>query len=181
MEIFQQMGREDTGLTLNPGVSCYNAILLSHIRSQSWDDAILLHQAMIEKDISSSPQTIQGLVLATYKTGGRVGVLSLLENLLAGDSSIDERTFLLVARVLLPFTSTATTDDLRKLLRELGDSNESLKRFSLELTRSLRTAQVEQHRQVSKHQMNVKENDAWRSALSHLLNLVRESSFQTAS
>ena len=131
---------------------------------------------MIEEDISPSPQTVQGLVLATYKTGGKSGVLSLLENLLTGDASIDERTFLLVARVLLPFASAGTTDDLRKLLRDVGDSNESLKQFALDLTRSLRTAQVEQHRQVTKHQLNVKEIDAWRSALSHLLNLVRESS-----
>lgn len=178
MKMFESMRRDETGLTINPGISCYNAILLGYVRSQSWEDALLLHKAMIEEGISPNPQTTQGLALATFKTNGKTGVLSLLETLLAEDVTIDETTFLLVARMLLP-NASGSTDDLRKMLRELGESNETLKTYALELTRSLRTAQVEQNRKATiKHRktgMNSKEKESWRSALGHLLNLIRVS------
>ena len=80
--------------------------------------------------------------------------------------------------MLLP-NASGSTDDLRKMLRELGESNETLKTYALELTRSLRTAQVEQNRKATiKHRktgMNSKEKESWRSALGHLLNLIRVS------
>jgi hypothetical protein len=172
------MGQKESELTNEPGISCFNAIFLAHVRSQSWAKAISLHQTMQRKTIPESPQTVQSLILANYKTGGKSSVVSLLEKLLAGDASVDERTFLLAARVLLRDASGSTAD-IRKMLRVLGESNESLKRPSLNLTRSLRTAQVEQHRRVSKSDASrVKSQQevgaqAWHSAIVNLLTMVQ--------
>jgi pentatricopeptide repeat protein len=181
LDLFGKMEEQQSGLTTTPGTSSYNAILLAHVRSQSWDAALSLYEIMKEKDISANPQTIQSLVLATYKTGGKLSVLTLLESLLAtGEAIFDERTVLLAARVLLP-DAPGSIDGIRSMLRVMGDRNESLKRPALDLTRSLRTAQVEQNRRVSKNQPKARvkpqeEGETWHSALAYLLTLVRASS-----
>lgn len=169
------------GLTVAPGTSAYNAILLAHVKSQSWDEALSLCEQMELQHISASPQTLQSRILATYKTGGKQKLLNLLEYLLnSGEANIDERTFLLAARMLIP-DAPRSIDCIRRKLREIGDTNESLKRPALDLTRSLRTAQVEQKRRSSINTPNARAKpeagrETWSSSLSYLMTFVRLSS-----
>lgn len=164
---------------VRPGVSCYNAIILNHVRLREWDKVIAVHEAMKEKNIAVTPQTIQGLVLAYSRKGGKAYVTSLLETLRDDGACIDENTFKLLTRVLLPEIE-GTLEKVRKRVRDIGESNPQLRGAALDLMRSLRTAEIEEHRRNTKNMLeadfNVRKKEAWRSVLVYFLEFVRQSS-----
>jgi hypothetical protein len=134
---------------------------------------------MQEKGIAVTPQTIQGLVLAYSRKGGRSYVVSLMEKLQDAGACIDENTFKLLVRVLLPEID-GTTEDIRKRVRGIGESNPPLRGAALNLIRSVRTAEIEQNRPFSSKNrleagMNPRQREAWHSVLVHLLEFVRQS------
>ena len=66
---------------------------------------------------------------------------------------------------------------LDRRLREIGEQIEHLKKPALNLSRSLRTAQVEEKRQpikaLKEHEIATKQEHAWRVALEHLVEFSR--------
>ena len=184
-ELFENMEQLAGNIRLRPGTASYDAMILSHIRSKSWDGALKLFEAMKEKNLPPSSQTIQSIVLAIYQKNGKSKVLSTLDELLleyGSSTSFDERTFLLASRLLLP-KAPKTVDGLRTMLREISDTDPSLRKEALNLTRSLRTAQVEEHRKASQGQPKSRvqpqdDGQTWQRALGYLLAFVRASSQQ---
>lgn len=184
-ELFENMEQLGGNTQVNPGTASYDAMILSHIRSKSWDGALQLFEAMKEKNLRPSSQTIQSVVLATYQRDDKSNVLSTLDELLleqGSKTSFDERTFLLASRLLLP-KAPKTIDGMRTLLREISDTDPSLRKEALDLTRSLRTAQVEEYRKASKGQPKSRvqpqdDGETWQRAVGYLLALVRATSQQ---
>ncbi|CAJ1914048.1 unnamed protein product [Cylindrotheca closterium] len=184
-ELFENMEQLVGKRQLTPGTASYDAMILSHIRSKSWDGALELFETMKEKNLPPSSQTIQSIVLASYQKDGRGNVLSTLDELLqehGTSTSFDERTFLLASRLLLP-KAPKTVDGLRTMLREISDTDPSLREEALNLTRSLRTAQVEEYRKASKGQPKSRvqpqdDGQTWQRSIGFLLALVRASSQQ---
>jgi pentatricopeptide repeat protein len=162
-------------LAVTPGVSCYNSILLAHVRTRGWDDAIQVRETMKAQGIAINSQTIQGLVLAHNHKGGRPDVVSFLETLLGSKASIDESTFRLLVRVLLPQVD-GNTEDMRKRVREIGETKPELRDASLNLIRSVRVAEIEQNRPSPKNrpssEINPRIEEAWNSVLPHFLEFV---------
>jgi pentatricopeptide repeat protein len=174
-ELFRSLNYGETDLAVTPGVSCYNSILLAHVRTREWDDAIQVRETMKAQGIAINPQTIQGLVLAHNHKGGRSDVVSFLETLLGAKASIDESTFRLLVRVLLPQVD-GNTEDMRKRVREIGETNPELRDASLNLIRSVRVAEIEQNRPSPKNrpssEINARIEEAWNSVLPHFLEFV---------
>lgn len=177
----EQLG-DNTGTQFTPGTASFDAMILLHMRSKSWDSALELFETMKERNLEPSSQTIQSIILATNQKDGKNSVLSTLEKLLldyGSSSSFDERTFLLSSRLLLP-KAPKNIDGMRTMLREISDTDPSLRKEALDLTRSLRTAQVEEYRKVAQGQpkSRVKPQDdegTWQRALGYLLAFVRAS------
>jgi pentatricopeptide repeat protein len=179
-ELFRSMDSDEDGFEVKPGISCFNAILLTHVKAHSWDEVISVCETMQEKEITANPQTIQGLALAYYRKEGRVGAMSFLEKLSVSKATVDETTFKLAVRLLLPEIDASTSiDDIRKQIRELGESDPQLRDAAISLIRSVRVAHIEQNRPGGeKHPVEraqSRQDEAWKSVLRHLLKFLRSS------
>jgi hypothetical protein len=171
-----------------PGVKSFDAVLLSHIRSHSWEAAINLYGRMVgeEMDVTPGPQTIRGLLIAHHESGGRPAVLTMLDSLLSSSSSsssgharMDEGAFRLASKILFQEVGDSL-EDFRQHVREIGERDATLRQASLSLVRSVRVAEIESGRLPTPHQ---KEEDmarvrdaAWTTATLHLLDLARATS-----
>lgn len=164
---------------VKPWVSCYTAILLGHVKERSWDSAIEVFELMQEQNMPVTPETVQGLVLAHKSKGSVSAVVSFLNTILDTNATIDERTFKLLVRLLLPEISSTTessTEDIRRQLRLLGEKNPSLRVAALKLIRSVRRAEVEQNRSYSGVQDTESRIDsAWHEVLVDIVDFVAES------
>jgi len=158
-----------------PGVLSYDAILLARIRAGSWDGAITLYEQMIVQGVIPSAHTIQGLLLATGQKGGRLSVISALESLLQCDAQFDETAFRLASKTFFK-GEVGNLEELRKNIRDIGEQNLNLKAPSLNLARSIRSAQIESSRpktQKIEYEIKLKQKEAWQKATSHLLEFVK--------
>lgn len=172
-ELFEEM-------EIAPGVTSFDAILLSRIRARSWESAIAVYDTMKEKMINPSAQTIQGLLLAHYQRGGRPAVIKLLDSLVAIDGArLDESAFRLTSKILFREVENSL-EDFRQHVRDIGEQNTKLRQVSLNLVRSIRVAEIESNRLLTAHRnqedMKTIRNAAWSTATSHLLDIVRATS-----
>jgi hypothetical protein len=158
-----------------PGVKSFDAILLSRIRSRSWDQAIALCDQMVADKIPPSPQTIQGLLLAHHQIGGRSAVVQVLGSLISKeDARLDESSFRSASKILFRVVDDNLAD-FRQHVRDMGERDTRMREISINLVRSVRVAEIESNRLLSPHQteedMQIVRNSAWRTATSHLLDL----------
>jgi pentatricopeptide repeat protein len=162
-----------------PGISCYNAILLSHLRSRSWDDAIRLRDRMKASGITPDASTAQGLLLASYGIGGKDQTQICLEDLLDAEVQMGHETFQLASKILLPKKSNGGSSDVREALRDVADTVPHMRHVALDLIRSIRIAEVDQKRQPSKRQptkmLHQKRNASWRQVMTYLIAYVKAS------
>lgn len=170
-ELFQSMqnGQEDG---IEPGILSYDAMLFARIEEKSWDDVYAIYDEMKAKDIRPSSHTVKGLITAYDQKDGRNSVVSALESLLLGNAQFDESVFRLASEILFQEVNN-NLDDFRKVVREIGEGNPDLRDASLDLVRSIRSAEVESGRPKivhdSKHDAKHSGEDAWRVAITKLL------------
>jgi pentatricopeptide repeat protein len=180
-ELFDAMETGGAGDGVKPGLSCYNAILLSRVRSRTWEDALSVYEAMKQSAIEPDPSTVQGVILASYRMGGKEHVQFFLKEMLSSKARLDKGTFELAAKILLPVVK-GNTSDVRKKLREICDQTPSLRSVSLDLMRSIRIAEVEQERQASEvlriEEIQQKREESWHCAMIHLIDYVQASNQQ---
>ena len=172
-ELFQSMqtGTEDG---IEPGISSYDAVISARIQEQNWDKVFALYDEMKEREVRPSSYTIKGLLTANNEKEGRNSVASALESLLLSSAQFDESAFRLASKILFQDVDN-NLDDFRKIVREIGERNQELRDSSLDLVRSIRSAEVESSRPSK--QPNGSENqgsqhaaeEAWRQAISNLL------------
>ena len=167
--------REDNERKPNPGVCSYNAILVSYIQSREWDEAIGLFGVMNDKGVAPNSQTIQGLLLAHMSRDGSEGAISFLESMVTIQAPIDEATFQLAARILLPSLGGKNIDDIRSKARMIGESEPRLRDVSIKMIRSARDAEVDDKKLKAKQvRGKVESSECWKRALSDLLDFSRE-------
>ena len=171
-DLFQAMDSGELRVNVEPGLACYNSMLLGHVRTKAWDEAIALYETMMTKKIPSTPQTIHGLVLAYFNKGGQSALLTFLKTHRGQKTSIDENGFKLLIRLLLPNVHGKNLEDIRRNLRQLGEQTPELSKHALEVMRSVRRAEVEQKRAQSKN--GQQQDGMWHDVLAKLLDLVNE-------
>ena len=170
-ELFQSMqnGQEDG---IEPGILSYDAMLCARIDEKRWDDVYAIYGEMKAKDIRPSSDTVKGLITANDQKDGRDSAEAALECLLLGNAQFDESVFRLASEILFQEVND-NLDDFRKVVREIGEGNPDLRDASLDLVRSIRSAEVESGRPKivhdSKHDAKHSGEDAWRVAISKLL------------
>lgn len=176
--LFQSMQEDETSLP-SPDVSSYNAILVSHIQAREWDQAISFFDVTKDRGVAMNSHTIKGLLLAHVSRDGREAAVAFVENLLVIQAPIDEATFQLAARIILPALGGKDTDDIRSNARRIGEEEPSLRDASVKLIRSARVAEVEVKKLKAKQPdrnglVKSDSREYWQEALSDLLDLSRK-------
>ena len=171
-ELFDSM---DIGLdedAVKPGLSCFNALLLSHVRAREWNDALAIHETMRLSKVTPGPSTIQGLLLASHRIGGKIQVQALLKDLWASKAQMDRVTFQLAMKMLVPGINR-TTSDVRQAIRSIGEERPELRTVSLDLIKSMRIAEVEQQRKttagLSDEDVQQRRKESWHLAMGSLI------------
>lgn len=176
--LFEAMESGQFGDDISPGVACYNALMLAHIEAHQWDEALECHSLRKDAGLRYSTASFQDVLLASYRVGKKAKASEAIEEALQSELKIDYRCFYLSLQILLgDALKSKTLDQARQRLREIGEQNEHLKKPALNLSRSLRTAQVEEKRKpikaLNEHEIATKQEHAWRVALEHLLQFSR--------
>ena len=178
--IFRRMECSEEESFPIPLAASYNAVLASHIREQKWESAISIEDQMKASGVTFNSRTVHGLMLAYLGRGGTKSVAPFLRDLLSTEPPIDQRTFLLAVRVVLPKVGTSSIDEFRATIRKMGEEDPSLRNASLKLIRSARVAEMEERKLGRQNPPNVgvrarSEADGfWRTALTELLDFADE-------
>ncbi len=162
-----------------PNVTSFNAILAASINAREWDEVIELYGRMKEKGVHPNPQTIQALMLAHLNRDGKTGISSLMKKLLAERAPMDQNTFQLASRIVLPTINGENIDEIRNKARQVGEKEPRLRDASVKMIRSIRVAQVVQKKLQAKavNTLGTKypqPNEEWVNAFSDLLDFVQQ-------
>ena len=176
LQILESMKAGLFGDRASPGVTAYNALVMSHILSSEWNDALLVYEAMRNLNIAPDKTTLQGLLIACRQIGDISRTQSLLRLLLESNTTMDKQSFDLCLKILMPKQVRASSlEQVRARLRAFGTQNSKFKQASINLGRSLRMAEVEDERQesdrLSKQDLKDRREKAWRDVLERTLEL----------
>jgi hypothetical protein len=152
--------------------------MLAHIEVHQWKEALECHSRRKEAGLPYSAASFQDVLLASYRIGHKSKAIEAIEEALKSEMKIDSHCFDLSLQILVgDLLNSKTFEQARQRLREIGEQHEHLKNPGLNLSRSLRTAQVEEKRQPIKalklHEIAEKKGCAWRTALGHLVEFSR--------
>ena len=161
-----------------PGLTCYNGRMLAHIEAHEWDKALECHYQRKEAGLPCSSATFQDVLLASYRLGKKAKALETIEEALESGMKMDYACCDLSMKILLgDVFKSKRIDQARKKLREIGEQNQELKRTSLNLSRALRSAEVEEKRLPTNglklNDISSRREQAWRDALKHLVKFIR--------
>ena len=174
-ELFQsiQMGCLEE---IKPTISSYDAIIFARAKGEFWDDIISLCEEMKDEGIVPNSRIIKALITASKQRGGRKSVLSALDSLLQCNAHFDESAFRAASETIYKDVDE-NLDDFRRTIREIGKVNKNLQSLSLDLVRSIRSAENESNRPRVVNELNDEtkhsSENAWRLATSHLLSFVQ--------
>jgi len=116
--------------------------------------------------------------LASYRVGKKEKALEALEEALGSRMAMNYGCCALSLQILLgDVLKTKSIEQARQQLRKIGEKNQELKKTSLNLSRSLRAAEVEEKRQPTKGlkqtEIASRRDRAWNNALQHLVDFAR--------
>ena len=176
--MFNDMKNPQTSLPA-PGVSCYNAIIMSHIQGREWEKVISTFKDMRPSGIAPNAESVQGYLLAQVGRNGKLCAASVINDLLKEEMPMDEDVFLFVSRLLLPGLGGSTTDEIRRKAREMGECQPPLRTFCLKIVTTARSAQDQDKKAKAKLTSDSNQtrqsssNRFWNIAVSSLLELNR--------
>lgn len=148
-ELFQSMENLQEGF-VGPVASCYNAMLVLYIQGRKWNEAIAVYDKMQARQVPPNPQTIQGLLLAHRQRSGKDGAVKFVQSVVEKQVPIDEATFKLASKMLVPELTNENMDEFRKGIRAIGEEKPILREASLNVIRTARIAEVEDQKKASK-------------------------------
>jgi pentatricopeptide repeat protein len=177
-ELFHEIECGLHGDKVKVGTSCFNALLLSYIQSEEWDKGLGLHEKMKSSQVAVDSSTVQGLLLAAYRSGGQEAVVSMVEEFIDSNTQMGAPSFDLVMKLLAPKEVTES-NDRRQTLRSIGERYPAVKASTLNLMRAIRIAEVEDSRKPNPNSdssdIQLRRSQAWKDATSYLLDFARVS------
>jgi pentatricopeptide repeat protein len=152
------------------GPTVYNAVILDCIQNNSWSDAREMYDEMKKSRVVPLDSTYVGLLLASFKEGGRRKTMQFIDELVQSRVSVTAGICMMALRLLIPelakFTEFA---DMRSQLQSLSDDKEFV---YVALIRAMRSAELEEQRQSTKGLPRAKINErraaAWHEVLKQL-------------
>ena len=173
------------GDNVKPGASCYNAAILSYVRSGAWNDVLSLYGTMKESRVKANPTTFNGVLLASHQVGGSSQVRTLAGELLSTSAAMGQESCELILDILIPELQQSDPKvDTRKQLRLLVDQDPGMSQVYLNLNRALHTAETEQSRKpsngLSNEDISQRRDKAWRDVLRIILSCAQATEDQKA-
>lgn len=183
LQILESMKSGAFGDGVVPGVTVYNAVLLSHVAAGEWSEGLAVYDAIRDLGIAPDKTTTQGLLIASSRLGDKPRTLALARELFESSVSMDKQCYEHCLKILLPKQVRANSvAEVRKKLRKYGIENARFKDVSTSLSRSLRIAEVEEERQVTERlseiDLNERREKAWRDVLDNMLEFSQQQLLQ---
>mmetsp|Transcript_65589 Transcript_65589/g.97118 ORF Transcript_65589/g.97118 Transcript_65589/m.97118 type:complete len:368 (-) Transcript_65589:241-1344(-) len=168
-EIIESMLSNDYGDGVKPGPSSFASCMLSLVHSKDWEGVLSLNEKMIDSGIPFNSTIFQGVMLAYHRLGNRQRALEIIEQACQTELAMDSAVFQTCIRVFLPneFENTRISP-FRKELRLLGEKEPNLASVALNLSRSLRVAELNKNRQ-----MDIQRH-CWNDAIKNLIEYIRK-------
>jgi pentatricopeptide repeat protein len=156
------------GVDIVPGPTSYNAIILDCIQNNSWSDALEIYDDMKKSGVVPLESTYMGLLLSSFKEGGRPRTMQFIEELVRTNTRVTAEICMMALRLVIPeIAKTTELVDLRSQLQSL--SNEKSVHV---LNRAIRSAELEEQREPSKGLPQAKLSErrvaAWHEVLKQL-------------
>jgi len=180
--LFQSIQSGELGIS--PGPSTYDAYTLACIRSRAWNDVLEAYETMKATEVVPSPTVCHGIILATFKIGGKSATKALLEEFLSSGAQLNHACALLAMKIMIPggdsFKGRFTLSSVRDSLRDSSEhqQDETLQLAKLNLIRSVRRCEVEEVRRptaaLTEQKIRDGQRTAWRRVLKHLLEYVNQ-------
>ena len=171
-----ESGHFDDGVF--PGLTCFNARMVAYTRKKAWEEVLAFHLKMQKADIPFSPISFQGVLLASFHLGNQKRAIDAMEAAVASGLKINRDLCELSLQLLIG--DLAETDSIAKMrskLRDIGEKNVRLQAASVNLSRALRMAEVEDNRQPNnglKLQVILdRRRQAWNGALEQMVIFAR--------
>ena len=177
-DLFSSMDSGQFNDGISPGLTCFNARVLAYVQKNAWEDLLAFHSRMQEDGIAFSPTSFQGVLLASFRLGNRARALEVIEGALRSGMKMDHDCCELSMKLLIgDKLETGSIPKMRTKLRDIGERNMRLKSASINLSRALRMAEVEEQRQpndgLKLHEIVSRRDRAWNDALQQLVDFTR--------
>jgi pentatricopeptide repeat protein len=177
-ELFLSMESGQFRDEISPGRTSFDGRMLAYMEANAWEETLAFHSKMKEAGIPWSPLCFQGVLLASYRLGGRAKALETIEGALESGMKMDHNCCEMSIRIILgDVLKIRNIQQVRTKLRHIGEQNQFLQSSSLNLSRALRSAEVEERRQptdgLKLHEIVSRRDQAWNSALKHLVLFAR--------
>ena len=162
---------------VRPGSTCYNSMILGCIQRSRWEDAISWYDRMREKGVEPLSSTNSGLMLASFKTGGKTSTLDLLNKFVTTETRLSADNILVALKILMPeLDGEQTFRGIRERIRSMVDAQKQSAEPLLALTGSIRAADLEDQKRQSGRSSSNSTSDNWRSVLTALIKLTEAGS-----
>ena len=177
-ELFSSMESGQFRDKISPGRTCFDGRILAAVEAQAWEETLAFHAKMKEDGIPWSPLCFQGVLLASFRLGHRAKALEAIEGALESGMKMDHNCFEMSIRLILgDVLKIRNIQEVRTKLRHIGEQNRFLQSSSLNLSRALRAAELEERRQPTNglklHEIVSRRDQAWNRALKHLVLFAR--------
>ena len=177
-ELFLAMDSGQFRDKISPGRTCFDGRMLAYMEANAWEETLAFHSKMKEAGIPWSPLCFQGVLLASFRLGDRAKALEAIEGALVSGMKMDHNCCEISMRIILgDVLKTGNIQQVRTKLRHIGEQNRFLQTPSLNLSRALRAAEVEERRQptdgLKLHEIVSRRDHAWNSAIKHLVHFAR--------
>ena len=182
-------------MTVVPGATCYDGLILSCVRSRSWQETLTVFQQAKEKKLALHASTSHAVIMSASRlddASQKENVKSIIQDILETDSDINKETCVLALHVLIPElgiqlgTASATSlDDIRQRLRNMAIESTPTKKSSspsqesaLKIISCLRMAELEDERcrlkkkdisSSSSSSSSARPHRAWATALASIV------------
>jgi hypothetical protein len=172
LKMFYDM--ESGALSCPPGPASYNGMVLSHVLSHSWPDALELYAVMAKDAIDPLSATHHSTLLATFRLFGKEKAVLLLDKLLVSNAHLTEQTYKLAAKIVLDLPGKAealSSDSLSdRVLDEHGVDSKGVLR---DIMGAWRMAEQKQERGASGSlaatELMARRRGAWSQFLTQLV------------
>mmetsp|Transcript_2303 Transcript_2303/g.3233 ORF Transcript_2303/g.3233 Transcript_2303/m.3233 type:complete len:644 (+) Transcript_2303:588-2519(+) len=150
---------KDSGEKISLTSECFAACMGSAMRLKNWQQVFDLNEKMISNGIKPDSSTLEAVILASSRQGGREMVLDTVDKALRSKYPMNNQIFEACSKVILPQyilgsssnMNRSKLDNIRLNLRSLGENNgKRVANIALQLNRHLRLAEIEDRREPTK-------------------------------
>jgi pentatricopeptide repeat protein len=162
--------------SIPPTEACFTAGIMSTIRNSNWNNTLDFISKMKKTGIQYNHMTLYSEILANTKIKEKESVLQVMKSAVESKVPVDQQTFEVCARFLLP--DVFFDEDIERARLQLRSIGQDLSDASLvvNLNRSLRLAIVESKRVPNKMltaaKIEEKCHSYWREAVHNLVQLI---------